>query len=243
MTATISPPANAKDLVRADPTVRLHDYCEALEFYLRLPNSHIDRIIFVENSNSDLTALFELCEREKHGKQIEFLAFEGGNDFPPEYGKGYGEMIMLNYAIDKTKLFTDTDIVWKATGRLILRNLQQLIEGAPNRYKVYCDLHDSFPLLSLQHFFDPRFFSFTLPGYETYFRRKPEELERAHIEHLYFDVLKAGVAAGDVKPRFKRQPIILGYNAAQGTNYFTMKKRVQRFIQQVARVVAPSVWL
>jgi hypothetical protein len=243
MTATIRPPINTPDLVRLDPKIRTLDYSEALKYYLNIGSDYIDRIIFADNSDSDLGDIKGVEKSIKHGKTVEFISFPSGNKYPPEYGKGYGEMMMLNYVLDNAKIITRSDIFWKATGRLILMNIESLIKSAPHPYAIYCDLHNSFKILSLDYFFDPRFYSFTMDGYNNYLRSSADKLKYSHIEHYYFDILKEGVEPGKVVPRFKKQPIIKGYSAAANDNYFTLRKRTQRQIQQILRYVAPWAWL
>ena len=57
MTATITPPKDALSLKRIDPNQRENDYAEALEYYLSIPEQYVNKIIFAENSNSDLQYL------------------------------------------------------------------------------------------------------------------------------------------------------------------------------------------
>ena len=170
MTATITPPKGCPDLARVDPVLRMEDYYESLKYYLDVPIQLIDRIIFAENSDTDLTPLHECLKFNSQKKIIEFISFPNGNGFPPEYGKGYGEMLLIDYALDNSQIINEDDYIWKATGRLILSNLSSLIQKTPQNYDLYCDLHKDYAYLKLTHFFDPRFYSFTLKGYDRYFR-------------------------------------------------------------------------
>ena len=47
--------AHARNLARTDPVARLQDYNEALGFYLVSIDRRLHGIIFVENSDSDVT--------------------------------------------------------------------------------------------------------------------------------------------------------------------------------------------
>lgn len=61
LTATITPPVNAVQLSRADPSVRLQDYTTSLIFYMEeLRKGVISSLIFAENSNSDIQSLQSL---------------------------------------------------------------------------------------------------------------------------------------------------------------------------------------
>ncbi len=241
LTATITPPANCPDLKRNNPNDRLSDYANALSFYLAV--DCITKIVFVENSDSDLTPLKNLAAQSTADKKVEFISHPNGNNFPPEFGKGYGEMTMLNYALDHSKLIEEKTRVWKGTGRLILSNIDKLIQTAPKDYLVYCDLHNEYPMFSLGHFFDPRFYSFCREGYERFFRLPNEKLEYQYIEQYYFESLKAAADNKLVVPRFKAQPFIDGYSGSANTSYSSWKKTLQRSAQQILRITAPGIWL
>ena len=105
MTATINPQPGAAGLDRTDPALRMKDYCEALDFYLSKKSRLIDRIVFVENSHSDLSPLQRLAENNRGSKQVEFVSFYG-LDYPPEYIRGYGEFKLLDYAFHNSRLLT-----------------------------------------------------------------------------------------------------------------------------------------
>src|SRR3982074_3006340 len=154
MTATISPPGVVTNLVRTNPAQRLQDYLWALEFYLQLPTEILPRIVFVENSGSDLSQLGELAARHPE-KEVEFVQFDG-LAYPPEYGRGYGETKLLDYAIDHSEIIcrlNPDDIIWKATGRLRLLNFAVMNSSAPMSFDLYCDFKN-YPM----RWVDMRFF-------------------------------------------------------------------------------------
>ncbi len=243
MTATITPPKNCPDLARTDPEIRMNDYTNALKFYLDIPSQYCNKIIFAENSDTNLEPLYSSLECNHQEKQIEFISFHRGNSFPPKYGKGYGEMLLIDYAMDNSKMISDQDIVWKATGRLILNNLTKIIKTSTQNYDVYCDLHNDYKFLGLNHFFDPRFYSFTKKGYDTLFRPHTNNLRGAHIEHYFYKILLENINDNKIIPRFKKVPMIRGVVGSCNTNYYTMNKIIQRKIQQIFRSIAPWLWL
>lgn len=243
MTATITPPENCPDLARADPAMRMNDYINALKFYLDIPSQCCDRIIFAENSDTNLEPLQSVLKLNHQNKQVEFISFPQGNNFPPKYGKGYGEMLLMDYAMENSKLISDQDIIWKATGRLILENFAKIIKVSPQDYDVYCDLHNDYKLLGLVHFFDPRFYSFTKKGYEIFFKPHTSDLKGAHIEHYFYEVLTKNLNEYKIVPRLKKVPMIRGIVGSSNKDYFTFKKYIQRKIQQFFRTVTPWLWL
>src|ERR1700691_3034022 len=99
MTATITPPPGAILLSRANPKDRLNDYIAALQFYSGLSSKLFSAIVFVENSESDLTALRKIAETSS--LPIEFLSFNGLS-YPPQWGRAYGEFHLFDYAMDNS---------------------------------------------------------------------------------------------------------------------------------------------
>lgn len=103
-----------------DASIRQKQYVEALSFYLThtsLP------IVFVENSSTDISPLFQ--EHIQSGR-LECFTFTG-NQFNKEKGKGYGEVEIMEYALLHSKLLGSSHYVVKITGRLIISNIHQLV--------------------------------------------------------------------------------------------------------------------
>lgn len=243
MTATITPPDNCPDLARKNPEMRMNDYINALKYYLDIPSQYCDRIIFAENSDTNLEPLQSALALHSQNKQVEFITFPQGNTFPPKYGKGYGEMLLMDYAMENSKVLSNDDVIWKATGRLILDNFAEILRISPQDYDVYCDLHNEYKLLGLTHFFDPRFYSFTRQGYDKFFRPHTSNLKGTHIEHYFYDVLIRNLNEHKIIPRFKKVPMIRGIVGSSNKDYFTINKIIQRKIQQFFRSVTPWFWL
>src|SRR5260370_991740 len=139
MSATIAPSKAMPGSTRNDPQVRLTDYIAALKFYQSIPSNVIDRIVFLENSDSDLTPLKNALAANSKMK-VEFISVD--SQYSPERGKGFGEFRMLDEGLEKSTFIGADDYVWKVTGRLIIRNIAALVVSAPADYEVYCDLRD-----------------------------------------------------------------------------------------------------
>ena len=152
LTATIAPPHTA--VARNDPKVRLQDYLKALEFYLSLPTAIIDRILFVDNSGSDITPIEEFVRKRVTGKVVELISFEG-NDHAASYGKAYGEFKLLDFGLNHTSLLSETDYFWKVTGRLRVLNFADMVAVVTPHYDVLCDLHN-FPFVGTGKFLGNR---------------------------------------------------------------------------------------
>ncbi len=117
MTATITP-HNARNLARTDPVARLQDYDEALGFYLGLIDRPLHGIVFVENSDSDVTTLRQLVASRGLSGRVEFLCNYGVHLYS-EKGRAHGEFKLLDYAMTASIMVIEAGVnhvVWKITG-------------------------------------------------------------------------------------------------------------------------------
>ncbi len=124
LTACIKP--NSSDILTvSDPVVRARQYEEALQWYIE--NTDIN-IVLCENSGVDLSGKFA-----NHKDRVEFLTFVD----PPEIedkGKGYKEANIMKYAHAYSKFISRSDLIIKITGRLVVLNIQQIIDFNNLRY-------------------------------------------------------------------------------------------------------------
>lgn len=133
LTATIDV-KGISHMERSDAHVRLADYKGALISWLR--NPAVDSIVFVENSGYDLNELREIvANHDKCKISVEFLSFDG-QDFPRNLGKGYGEMIALQYAVKHSEILAKTRKFIKVNGRYYVPNIDKII----NYFSTYSDL-------------------------------------------------------------------------------------------------------
>ena len=182
LTACINPGAIIKT-ARLDPVVRLADYKLALkEWCLHSGDAHL---VFCENSGYDLAELKEIARTNaRSGKNVEFLSFNG-QDFSSHLGKGYGEMRIIEHALEKSEIIKSASLILKVTGRLFVRNNQQLIQelSESTLADVYCDLQSN---LSMS---DSRVFCATAPFIEKYLLPRAEEINDS--AHMIFEIVLA----------------------------------------------------
>ncbi|MGI4021469.1 MAG: hypothetical protein ACRYFA_08170 [Janthinobacterium lividum] len=108
-----------------NPQLRYKQYVDAINFYLAETNK---KILFVENSGIDLSSNF--IDYIKDGR-LEILAFNG-NDYDRKLGKGYGEMLIIEYATKNSMFFMNSDFVIKITGRLKILNIKAILKQWDN---------------------------------------------------------------------------------------------------------------
>lgn len=249
MTATITPPKEALNLKRTDCKQRENDYAEALKYYLSIPEQYVNKIIFAENSNSDLSRLKKLVNDTPHNKTVEFLEYQNGNNFPPHYGRGYGELKLIDYAVDNSKILTEEDIIWKVTGRYKLLNIIKLIKTQPKEFSIYCDLKKHRINAA-----DTRAYAFTLQGYKKYLYNKYYKLKAKDElngmlnmmmgEVAWFSLIYANIQHDRlIFPRFKYVPYFEGVVGTKNENLASVKVKRKYFLRSIARRIFPNIWV
>lgn len=246
VTATISPAPGVPFLLRSDPSVRMADYVQALRFYLGVDTNAIDRIVFVDNSNSDLSPLRQLAEEARGMKDVELISYEGLN-YPVEQGRSVGETHLIDHALAASRILSalgKNELFWKVTGRLRVRNLPQLVASTPDDCGLYIDFR------RYRHpWVDTRIFAATPGAFQRLFLSR--------IDVLRQDLLPAGFVAPEerlfsallperererIAPRLRIEPLIEG-SSGFGENYRRPRRRAESAVRRVTRRVFPSLWI
>src|SRR6202161_727964 len=135
MTATIAPAPNAQ-VKRSSPEVRLEDYKRALRFWLSYPHPAAARILFLENSDADLSELRAIAQTENpFNREVEFLSLPV-HEIPPGANYGYTELQSLDEGLALSKLRRATTHMIKTTGRLTFPALGRALDRVTNSSAV-----------------------------------------------------------------------------------------------------------
>lgn len=246
LSATITPKVGVPNLKRTDPSSRLQDYERSLQFYLSLLNQCCDGIIFAENSNSDISKLQKLVQEANLSDQVEFVVFDG-LDYPPRYDRGYGEFKLIDYAMENSKLLsnrTERTIVWKVTGRYIIRNIQQIITRQPPNFDIYCN-YRNIP----KHWVDTFLIAWTPEAYQACLRGVYHKLKlnvpgvppKAAAEELLRTWLDQQSNIQFAR-RFKFTPHIDGVRGADNKGYST--DHLWKFrVRSSVNTIFPWLWV
>lgn len=246
MTATIAPQASMPNTARRDPALRRTDYETALRHYLSLPKGVPDAIVFAENSGADISSLEAIAERENpEGRNVVFHSFSSA--CPPERGKGYAELDILDRAFDAAvPTIKGVGAVWKLTGRLIVKNFQALAATTPDLFSVYCDLR-VVPFvgesLGGNNWMDTRLFATSVDGYKRYFYGRKEEAHYVIEKHFCPILMAARREDRLIFPRFRIQPELKGVSADSQKDYESVEYRAKDALRRTARRIAPALWL
>lgn len=239
MTATITP-NNARNLRRIDPAARLKDYNDALGFYLTLIGRSLHGIVFVENSDSDVSSLRQLTASRGLTGQVEFLCNYGVHLYS-EKGRAHGEFKLLDYAMTASVMVHEAGpdhVVWKITGRYIVKNLASIIATAPSGFDAYVDMKDH-----PKRWMDMRLMAWTVSGYDRMFRGVADDFDSKTHETLMRDYLPKRAEGMGLVQRFRKEPFIDGVRGWDNSNYSQGKELIKCYVRSIGRMVAPWYWM
>ena len=209
MTATFRAD-NAPILVVRDERERMLQYLCALVAWSR--TARVKRIVFAENSNTqfDFTTVTRFLRDA--GKEIELLIFDGNKDVR-QFGKGYGEGEILEYAYRNSKLLRAAPAFYKVTGRLFVKNFDAVSEATTTSeaFRLKPAKGSRAPKAITNFFKCSREF-FAARLLDAY--RGVSDDEGNRIEQAYFHRL----AELNV-PGFAVKPVIVGQQASTGEMY------------------------
>jgi hypothetical protein len=243
LTATITPPSDARNLARMDPKQRMLDYLQALAFYIeQLKSGVLDQLIFAENSNTPVDELQALCQRHGVQERVEFVSFMG-LDYPPTYGRGYGEFKLLDHAMAHSRFVQQAPanaVFWKVTGRYRLINIERIVSSAPEALDFYCHCRNH-PMRWVDLFV----LAWSAKGYEEVVRGLYEGL-REDVDHVSAEVrfrqrLDDSTFRAKVVQRFRQPPELEGVRGLDNQSYQEMNLKL--LVRRVANVLAPWVWI
>lgn len=194
-----------------DANIRLQQYLLAIKYYLE---HTIYKIVVVDNSNFDFSAYFNT---EIENNRIEFFAFEG-NNYNKKLGKGYGEASIIKYGLDNSNFISKNSIVAKVTGRVILSNINELINfffrKKDTQNIVYADMNLNMKFMGSVFFIAPTYF------FEDFFVPKCNKINDSkgiYIEHVLLEATKEWIQTDGHRFLPIRTPInIWGYSGTNG---------------------------
>ena len=242
MTATITPDGSP-NLARTNPVDRCRDYMRALSFYLKFIDGPLHGIVFVENSNSDTSNLRSIVSDRRLSSRVEFIDNYGVNTYSGK-GRAFGEFKLLDYAMGCSSMLREASVIWKVTGRYIVKNLPQMIRSAPN-FDVYCDMKN-YPL----RWMDMRLIAWRPEIYNLVFSGIADELNERMGEIAMRDYLPQRVAnvtstGQDLRfiQRFRSEPLVDGIRGYDNRNYSLGRNLAKFYVRTISRILLPWYWI
>lgn len=247
MTATVTPAVGAQ-VKRASPEVRLEDYKRALRYWLSYPHAAAERILFLENSGADLSALRAIAQSENpRNKEVEFLSLPV-QPIPAGGNYGYTEMQMLDEGLALSRLRQATTHMVKVTGRLTFPALGRALDHVAKA---------GTPPLELM--IDCRKLSFPRPGYDAAVqlfvcsyafyngvlhdaKREMNSTDVRLLENLIFRKVIPFKGRPGYYLRFPCNIDPVGYFGFKDRQYDSVRTLATRKIRALLRFVAPHYW-
>jgi len=223
LTATIDP-KEMHYLHRSDPQLRLADYRESLKSWLANPAT--PKLIFCENSGYDLSELSALCAKNNpFHKEVEFIS-TNDNHYPRKYGKGYGEIRIMEEAIEKSRLIGPNTLVVKVTGRLYSAGIGTILRriGKFPHSEVYCNM------TGYLNRAETYLFVATVPFLKNYLfplKEVVNDSEGIYFEHTLARAVHTALAEG------KRWSVLPGFIDLRGVSGTTGIRYTRNFISRL----------
>lgn len=218
LTACVNPNGMAYTKLKS-PVLREDQYKHALSWYLQNTDYPI---IFCENTGVDFSPYFQSYINEG---RLEVLTFHG-NDYERSLGKGYGEAIILEYALNNSKMLFSLAAeerksirIIKVTGRLVCTNLSKLAKKYNRSDCVYANMgNDDWGnvICSSTVVFAPLNFwtNYFLPN-----RNWLNDTLRHYFEHLLWHEVMKWKQDGNKHHEFLTIPCIIGVSGTSGAQY------------------------
>ncbi len=219
LTATIDPKGVAFTQ-RNDPIVRENDYVNALTKWVRTEGFSF---VFCENSGYRLDKVKKTVEFFEEKGLIEIIQFDG-QDFPRELGKGYGELLIIVYAIKNSKIIETADYIIKISGRYYVNNIKAIAKPLCRNNDIYvmADFRRNF------NYVDSRIFAFKpsfVLNYLSKFQDIINDSKGFYLEHALSRAILRAMSDGYKWMPLPCKPIITGYSGTSNTPYKTSKIR------------------
>jgi hypothetical protein len=230
LTATIDP-RGMSFTARADANVRLADYKWALNRWLS--ERGVRRLVFCENSMSDLTPLRDLVLRKNRlDKTVVFHSFDG-NRYPTHRGKGFGELNILRHIV--ANLSADVDVyLIKVTGRYFVRNvtsLTQVLNRTPS-IDVACNISSDGSIA------DSRIFTATVDFLRSYLLPLQDSVDDTagrFLEHALADAVRNAMKAGLVWSPLPKELSVQGVSGTSNRPHGQSRPVAWRLAARVLR--------
>ena len=215
LTATIDP-GEMPDLIRKDIEVRLNDYKKSFEFWIRNPN--IKKLIFIENSNYDLTFFHNLSKNyQSKEKEIEVLSNDLNLKFSKNLGKGYGQHLCLKEVFKISSIAKNTDYFIEVTGRHCVINFDDILNDIYlNKSDIYINLSNNLKFSDANIYAGSKkfFLNYLIP--ET---SKTNDMEGKIFENCVANAVLKAVSDGYTLSRVPIYAIIDGHIGTNGKKY------------------------
>lgn len=214
MTACVNPQGMSYTYLQ-DKDIRKKQYIEAIEFYLNKTNLPI---VFAENTNTDFSHLFR---RYIDNGRLEYITFDGNSGFDKIKGKGYGEAIIMLYAIKHSQILRNCKYLIKVTGRIKVENINKLTNCFWLRFKHIwsCNIDNINSFQTIVFITEPYLLAKLLSSHK-------EEISEDNRGHNWIENIVAKAICNDKNLKevrlvpFTYPPLFEAYSGTSNSKYF-----------------------
>ncbi|WGV15930.1 hypothetical protein [Fuscovulum ytuae] len=241
ITSTIAPSKDTFQLVVLDAEERFRQYLSAFRFYVSLlATGTFDKIVYMDNSGYPLDALEKVARESGVAHRVEFLSCVQG--FPGKNSRYFLEMKLIDRAMAESK-FLNLDqqaIIWKVTGRYIIRNAAALVASWSKGVDLYLH-HRNVPHPVIDFYF----FGFVRWSYDRHIGAGIEQFEGVEYGEM---ILRRRIDGGDfgrvrIQKRFKVTPRLEGTRGIDGSSYSGPAYLSRYLVRKIANVLVPNWWI
>lgn len=210
LTACVNPKGMCMTVL-TDVQQRLEQYLQALRFYL---NAVHNKIVFVENTEFDVSPYFQ---NEIEQGRLECLLFNG-NDYDKSLGKGYGEALIIEHAIQNSTFLRDASLIIKITGRVRCTNISSLVKSVNDCNTVYSDFRRQKEYYSL---LPSVIVAAPLEFWKKFIDKKNgiNDTKAVYFEHILKQTVDEWIVAGNHHSFFLCPVILSGMSGSTGGDY------------------------
>ena len=220
VTGTLVPQAGVFALQLTDREKRIAEYVESLRKLRSLKVA--DKVVFCENSG-DPQAADHVKKQLEGWKNLEILSFNGNTEKVMQYGKGYGEGEIIEYALKNSRFLKGESEFVKLTGRIEVKNLDTIL----SKMKPGLLYFDPVKIFGKDKQIDTKLYKLSKKVYEEHFLKlytQVRDQDGIFIEHLFWSCLKESGLAFQNMPEYPR---FQGKSGSVGVSYGTTEWKYQ----------------
>lgn len=244
ITSTISPKPFVMALKVLDPVERLRHYLAAFDFYSKaVAKGVFDRIVYADNSGHNLDAFREIALRHGIEQRVEFLSFSSSRATEAN-NRLYLELEILEHCFAHSRFLSPPSdvMVWKITGRYIVRNVKAIVKAAQKRRDFDMVInHRNHPYKVVDFYF----VGLCRKAFDLLFGSHPEAYQGRRDGEITLrerlDALKAGGLR--LIKRMPRVPRLLGVRGYDGASYGRGIHFLKYVFRSTVDRVFPWVWI
>jgi hypothetical protein len=184
------------------------------------------------------TNLFDILVCDNTG--YEYVQNEGitilkfrAQKFNQDLGKGYGEYLTLNYAIENIKDIEKYDYIMKCNCRYYISNIKKIIKLINKQSDMYIDFHNNLKWA------DSRFFIMRTDLFIELIEclKDINDKNEIYFEHILSSFSLSKIIKGEKWNYIPLTPRIIGVSGTTGKKYTLLRYLIKNIYQNILRVL------